>query len=212
MSGIELFIKGGPVMYLLLACLVVVIYTSFERFFYYRAQKMKESENNLQILKELLIQSRWNEIREYCKNNNTLMTRVILAGLDVFIAGKDVELALESVSIDSEMKIRSGLRYLNAVVTIAPLLGLLGTITGMIKSFSIFNIESGKPMAITGGIGEALIATATGLMVAIVSFIMYLILSHQAEKILTQLDKLSIWLLLQLNSANINKKRQESKS
>lgn len=212
MSGIELFIKGGPVMYLLLVCLVVVIYTSFERFFYYRAQKMKESENNLQILKELLIQSRWNEIREYCKNNNTLMTRVILAGLDVFIAGKDVELALESVSIDSEMKIRSGLRYLNAVVTIAPLLGLLGTITGMIKSFSIFNIESGKPMAITGGIGEALIATATGLMVAIVSFIMYLILSHQAEKILTQLDKLSIWLLLQLNSANINKKRQESKS
>lgn len=208
MSGIELFIKGGPVMYLLLVCLVVVIYTSFERFFYYRAQKMKESENNLQILKELLIQSRWNEIREYCKNNNTLMTRVILAGLDVFIAGKDVELALESVSIDSEMKIRSGLRYLNAVVTIAPLLGLLGTITGMIK----FNIESGKPMAITGGIGEALIATATGLMVAIVSFIMYLILSHQAEKILTQLDKLSIWLLLQLNSANINKKRQESKS
>lgn len=212
MSGIELFIKGGPVMYLLLVCLVVGIYTSFERFFYYRAQKMKESENNLQILKELLIQSRWNEIREYCKNNNTLMTRVILAGLDVFIAGKDVELALESVSIDSEMKIRSGLCYLNAVVTIAPLLGLLGTITGMIKSFSIFNIESGKPMAITGGIGEALIATATGLMVAIVSFIMYLILSHQAEKILTQLDKLSIWLLLQLNSANINKKRQESKS
>ena len=66
-------------------------------------------------------------------------------------------------------KLRNKLDYLSIIVTISPLLGLLSTITSMISAFSIFNLQAGMPMAITGGIGEALIATATGLCVAILS-------------------------------------------
>ena len=57
-------------------------------------------------------------------------------------------------------RLRSHLYYLSVIVTLAPLLGLLGTISGMIRAFSIFNVQSGQAIAITGGIGEALIATA----------------------------------------------------
>ena len=64
-------------------------------------------------------------------------------------------------------KLRKRLYYLSVIVTMAPLLGLLGTISGMITSFSVFNLESGQPTAITGGVGEALIATAVVLFVFI---------------------------------------------
>ena len=73
-------------------------------------------------------------------------------------------------------RLRSHLYYLSVIVTLAPLLGLLGTISGMIRSFSIFNVQSGQAIAITGGIGEALIATAFGLCVAILAWSSILIL------------------------------------
>jgi biopolymer transport protein ExbB len=67
--------------------------------------------------------------------------------------------------------LRNRLNYLGVIVTMSPLLGLLGTIVGMISTFSVFNLKAGAPMAITGGIGEALIATASGLCVAIVALV-----------------------------------------
>ena len=67
---------------------------------------------------------------------------------------------------------RKYMDYLSATVTISPLLGLLGTVTGMIGSFSILDPVRGAS-AITGGVGEALIATASGLCVAIMAFIVY---------------------------------------
>ena len=75
------------------------------------------------------------------------------------------------------------------IVTLSPLLGLLGTISGMIESFNIFNLQSGQPLAITGGIGEALIATATGLCVAIFALIVHTYLAQKLDEILTELEK-----------------------
>jgi biopolymer transport protein ExbB len=70
--------------------------------------------------------------------------------------------------------LRRNLPVLDTIITLAPLLGLLGTITGMISAFGIVSEAGlGQPHAITGGIAEALIATATGLLVAIVTLIPY---------------------------------------
>lgn len=71
----------------------------------------------------------------------------------------------------------------------APLLGLLGTISGMITSFSVFNLESGQPTAITGGVGEALIATAMGLCVAIISLTVHAYFSQRIENIVTDMEQ-----------------------
>ena len=87
------------------------------------------------------------------------------------------------------MLLRARLNYLSTIVTLAPLLGLLGTISGMIQSFSVFNLQAGQPMAITGGIGEALIATATGLCVAIFSLIVHTYFVQKLDEMLAMLDK-----------------------
>ena len=71
----------------------------------------------------------------------------------------------------------------------SPLLGLLGTIVGMINSFSIFNLQSGQPMAITGGIGEALIATATGLCVAIIALAAHSYFAQRLDSVITSMEQ-----------------------
>ena len=86
-------------------------------------------------------------------------------------------------------RLREKLSYLSVITTLAPLLGLLGTIVGMITTFSIFNIQAGQPMAITGGIGEALIATASGLCVAILSLCVHSYLSHKMNNIITNMEQ-----------------------
>ena len=71
--------------------------------------------------------------------------------------------------------------FLSMIVTISPLLGLLGTIIGMINSFKVFDLRAGQPFAITAGIGEALIATAFGLIVAILAMVLYGALKYRSS-------------------------------
>mgnify|MGYP001677833837 CR=1 FL=1 len=85
-------------------------------------------------------------------------------------------------------KLRSRMYYLSVIVTMAPLLGLLGTISGMISTFSVFNLEAGEPSAITGGVGEALIATAMGLCVAIIALSVHAYFSQRIENIVTDME------------------------
>ena len=85
-------------------------------------------------------------------------------------------------------KLRNRMYYLSVTVTMAPLLGLLGTISGMISTFSVFNIEAGEPSAITGGVGEALIATAMGLCVAIIALSVHAYFSQRIENIVTDME------------------------
>ena len=74
-------------------------------------------------------------------------------------------------------------------VEMSPLLGLLGTIIGMIGSFSIFNLQEGQPMAITGGIGEALIATASGLCVAILALCAHSYFAQRLDTSITNMEQ-----------------------
>ena len=77
---------------------------------------------------------------------------------------------------------------MSVIVTMAPLLGLLGTISGMITSFSIFNVESGQAIAITGGVGEALVATAFGLCVAILALAVHAYFTQRLDRIITDME------------------------
>ena len=86
-------------------------------------------------------------------------------------------------------KLRKRLYYLSVIVTMAPLLGLLGTISGMISAFSVFNLQSGQATAITGGVGEALIATAMGLCVAIIALSVHAYFTQRIESIVTDMEQ-----------------------
>ena len=82
-----------------------------------------------------------------------------------------------------------------AVVTMAPLLGLLGTVVGMIRAFNVLNVSSGQPFAITGGVGEALVATAAGLCVAILALSLLSYFRMRLDAVLGDLEETAAMVL-----------------
>ncbi len=188
MGIMEWFQKGGPVMYLLLLCSVCVVAILIERFMFYR-KAGSGIHAFTDKLPGLVQDGDWNRALQVCEQDTNAAAFVSREGLTAAVAGKDTELALEMAYGTAAAELRSGLNYLSMIVTLSPLLGLLGTIVGMINSFNIFNLQAGQPLAITGGIGEALIATATGLCVAILALVVHSYFAQKMDTILTELDK-----------------------
>ena len=188
MEVAELFIKGGFVMYLLLISSIAVAAIGIERFRFYN-YAVHDSEIFLSALKEKLKSRQASEVLSFCNQENSCVGLVAAAGVKAAIAGDNVELALNIAYDEEAMRLRARLNYLSMIVTLAPLLGLLGTISGMIESFNIFSLQAGQPLAITGGIGEALIATATGLCVSIFALIVHTYFAQKLDENLTVLDK-----------------------
>ena len=184
----DLFQKGGPVMFVLLACSIAVAVIAIDRFRFYR-QAGKGASDFVAKLPGLLQGGSLQQAAEACRVENTAPAYIAELGIRAAAAGDDVPLALDTAYADMAMRLRERLNYLSMIVTMAPLLGLLGTISGMIESFSIFSVRAGEPLAITGGIGEALIATATGLCVAIFALIVHTYFVQKLDEMLAMLDK-----------------------
>lgn len=181
------FHKGGLVMWPLLACSITVIAIATERFIYYKSVDSGAAfaaryctvvrSGDFAVATELA-----------CKGSGQCAQ--MLADVAAIAGGKEEKSAfLESRAGIFMATLRDKLDYLGIIVTMSPLLGLLGTIVGMIGAFSIFNVEAGAPMAITGGIGEALIATATGLCVAILSLCAHSYFAHRMDNMITDMEQ-----------------------
>ena len=184
----EMFSKGGYVMYLLLLSSVAVAGIGIERLNFYNYAG-HDGENFLNALNDKFKNNSIDEVAKFCFAEKSSVGAIAFSGVLASTRGENVELALEIAYSELAMKLRARLNYLSMIVTLSPLLGLLGTISGMIESFNIFNLQSGQPLAITGGIGEALIATATGLCVAIFALIVHTYLAQKLDEILTELEK-----------------------
>ena len=175
-------------MYLLLLCSLTVAAIAIDRFLLYRraAQGARALEADVS---KALRGRKVEEAASAAKDKDNMVAYLVNSALDARAAGEDVPMTLEAVYGEAAMLLRARLNYLSTIVTLAPLLGLLGTISGMIQSFSVFNLQAGQPMAITGGIGEALIATATGLFVAIFSLVVHTYFAQRMDTMLTLLEK-----------------------
>ncbi len=123
---------------------------------------------------------------ESARQTDSPLVRVLASGLTHPNA---MTKALE-VAAQREMPIlKQRLTILDTIITLAPLLGLLGTVTGMIGSFGIMSQAGlGQPHAVTGGVAEALIATATGLLIAILTLVPYNYFSNRAERELEEIE------------------------
>ena len=177
-------------MYLLLISSIAVAAIGLERFRFY-AYASRGREKFLSELKERSRTQQAVELLSFCRAENSCAGLVAAAGVKAAVAGENVEAALNVAYDEEAMKLRARLNYLSMMVTLAPLLGLLGTISGMIDSFNIFSIQAGQPLAITGGIGEALIATATGLCVSIFALLVHTYFAQKLDENLTALDKVA---------------------
>lgn len=192
MQSFSVFHKGGPVMYLLLLCSLIVVAIAVERFSYYR----NANTDMHKLLNELI------HLLESAELDNAIGVCQRIGGAAAMVASKGIECykwdnghaAVESI-LEGEAslvaaRLREKLKHLDTIVTMAPLLGLLGTVIGMINSFSVMNVKSGQPLAITGGVGEALVATASGLSVAILAMAVYSYFNHRLDKIITDIEQI----------------------
>ena len=97
---------------------------------------------------------------------------------------------IEGASSRAVGELRKYLNYLDTIVTLSPLMGLLGTVIGMVESFNVLSTAQGQPFAITGGFAEALVCTGTGLFVAILSLLAYTYLSQKVSEFIVQIETL----------------------
>ena len=198
MNVIEAFQRGGPVMYLLLLCSLSVAAIAIDRFLFYRRAQAGSKE-----LLERMAAVRGNEFLALSSEANDSVTAFLLkAGVKAAQSSGDVILAVESAYSEAAMELRARLNYLSMIVTMAPLLGLLGTIFGMIESFNVFSLSAEEPLAITGGIGEALTATAFGLCVAIFALVVHTVFAQRLDHILATMDRASAVTLSALRAGN----------
>lgn len=188
-NSIALFKKGGLVMYPLLVSSLIVVTIAFERYMYYR-RSVTDTDRFLTELMPKLDEGDWDEAQRVCEAEPGVAAMVLSRGLvNRHLEACDMESAMTGAAALAAAKLRERLSYLDTIVTLAPLLGLLGTVVGMISSFSIMTIQSGQPHAITGGVGEALVATATGLCVAVTALIVHSYYSHWLDNIIAGMEQ-----------------------
>ena len=192
MNVMEAFHRGGPVMYLLLLCSLSVAAIAIDRFLFYR----RAAAGGGELLTRMSGQ-RGAALRaiSLADGADGVAAFLLKAGQEAAASAGDVALAVESAYSEAAMQLRARLNYLSMIVTLAPLLGLLGTIFGMIESFNVFSLSAEEPLAITGGIGEALTATAFGLCVAIFALVVHTVFAQRLDQILALMDRASAVIL-----------------
>ncbi|MEM0982767.1 MAG: MotA/TolQ/ExbB proton channel family protein [Planctomycetota bacterium] len=200
-SVLDFALKGGPMMIPIGLCSLVVVAVVFERMGVLRRTKFAPRGFDKKLAKALGDQpvsagARADAVK-LCKKANHGAGRVMLAGLDKLGHGHDVvEKHLGAAGEEEVYRMRRRLRALTVVAAIAPLLGLTGTIFGMIEAFQTVATSEdalGKAGKLAGGIYEAMITTAAGLLVAIPTLVFYHWLAGRVEGLTRDLDRLCVW-------------------
>lgn len=177
---IELFIKGGPIMWPLLITSIVALSMVIERLVFIA---MESGRRQPRVVREIFRQLEHGDAENAIRmgeGTGDYVARILVAALKE----RDTSYtnALLAQSSEELKRFNRGLTVLDTVITLAPLLGLLGTVTGMFNSFNMLGGASlDAPAAITGGIAEALIATAFGLGIAITALLPYNYLNSRLE-------------------------------
>jgi biopolymer transport protein ExbB len=193
---IELVIKGGPVMAPILLCSVISLGIIVERCLSLRRNRILKYEV-LQRIEELLRDRKIPEATTLCKRYPSSMTRILLAAiLNHDKSRQEIKEIIEDAGRHEVPVLERYLTVLGTIASISTLLGLLGTITGMIKTFNVIAaLGYGHPEAMAGGISEALIATAAGLGVAIPTVVLYNFFSSKVDSLVIEMEKNSLRML-----------------
>ena len=193
-SMLQVIHDGGPLMVLIGLCSVVLLVFVFERFIALRRGRIIPRP----FVKRFLQQIRDGQLDadaalELCEKNRSPVAEVFAAGIRKWgRPGVEVEQAIIDEGERVTNRLRKHFRVLNGVATVCPLLGLLGTVLGMIRAFNgIATGEAmGHPEMLAGGISQALLTTAAGLSVAIPALIVYLYFAGRVDQLIMDIDAL----------------------
>tara|TARA_Y100001978_G_scaffold95441_1_gene85488 strand:- start:4525 stop:5136 length:612 start_codon:yes stop_codon:yes gene_type:complete len=200
----NLFNAGGFVMWPLLICSITSLSCILERFYYW-ANIDWHNKNTLEIIIENFIKYPNDSIKFLKKNKNYPLSRILIKAYDYKSQdSKSFHLAL-TYAIQSSIKdIRKFDNLFSTIITVSPLLGLLGTILGLIKSFALLDLGKGdiNSIGVTGGISEALVSTAAGLIVAIFTLLFANYFKSQSNNHINLIQEYSAKIEI-FNSSNI---------
>ena len=192
---VSIIIKGGIVMIPLLACSLISLALTIERFIFWGKIK---SQLVVEKMFGLVESGEFDKAIKLGKDSQHPIARVLVAGLAH--RNPAPAKAMEAAAQGEIPVLKSRLGALDTIITLAPLLGLLGTVVGMIGSFDIMSEAGmGQPHAVTGGVAEALIATPTGLLIAILTLIPYNYFTTRVEKEMDAMEHYSSSLELLLH-------------
>jgi biopolymer transport protein ExbB len=192
----QLFLKGGVLMYPIFICSVLALAIFCERFFAY-ARLARTFKPLVREVESLVSNQRVDEALAVCERADSPLARIYATALRA--SGKSREhlkVLVEEIGTREAAPLERYLCLMATIATIAPLLGLLGTVLGMIKAFNVIAIAGvGTPATLGGGISEALITTATGLAVAIPTILLHRYLTSRADNLALEMEEQSLHLV-----------------
>ena len=167
--------QGGPVMWPIMLCSIVVMAISIERFFTLRKTQI-DTRDFMDTIRTVLRQNRVQEALDICEEAEGPIVRIVKAGLLKHKRSKeDIREAIEDAGRLEVPTLERRLSSLATCASVAPLLGLLGTVQGMIVCFAQIQYKKGQvnPADLADGMANALITTAAGLVIAIPALVVY---------------------------------------
>ena len=186
----NLLLTGGPILVVILLISLYALYTFFVRLLKITRERV-DADRLMARVNSAVRERNLEAALAACDDHGGPVARVLRAALVRLPYGRSaVEAAFQEASLEQEQLLSQGLRSLATIAQIAPLLGLLGTVTGMIIAFAeISQAGTGNPAALADGIGQALVTTAAGLIVAIPTLMGHNYLASRVDNILMEIDR-----------------------
>ena len=184
----QIFKAGGPVMIPLLACSILVLAVILERTFFWVRASMQRNQRLVDDILELSRGGRWEEIRGRVQGSRDFVARILVTG----IVHREFSMAkaMESAAMETLEAMRRYMKVMDTIITVAPLLGIFGTVVGIISSFEMLGGGGiGHPEAVTQGVAQALITTASGLEIAIFTVLPYNYFNARVETAALTIEK-----------------------
>ena len=185
---LDFFSHGGPVMYPLLACSLVALTVAIERVIFWATVDIRRNQALVDEVLELCRQGEWEKVRAKVAGSRDYVVRILVSG----ILHRDFSMtkAMEAAAGDELKRMRRFMGVLDTMITVAPLLGIFGTVIGIISSFEMLGAAGiEQPQAVTAGIAQALITTATGLGIAILAVFPYNYFNSRVENAAVTIEK-----------------------
>jgi biopolymer transport protein ExbB len=183
LSFLDLVMKGGFMMIPIFLLSLISIYLFVERFLYIR-QNSKIDKNLIPEIKSKLKDGKVKEAIEYCERSPYPIARIVQKGL--YRLGspiRDIEAAVENMANIQISHMEKNLSFLAAIAAVAPMVGFLGTVSGMIRAFHSISIQGNISIGvIAGGIYEKMVTSAAGLIVGVIAHILFTYLNNMIDR------------------------------
>lgn len=193
-SVLDLLLNGGWAMIPIILLSLLAVYIFVERILTIK-RAAKTPNQFIEKIKTLVLNGDISGARVLCSQTDTPVAKMIEKGISrIGSPLKNIEVSIENVGKIEIYKLEKNLSLMATISGAAPMIGFLGTVTGMIKAFISIAQEEGSvsPKLLSEGIYEAMITTAAGLMVGIIAYLMYNYLVTQVQKIIHKMEYSSI--------------------